>query len=291
MWTPESNKWVNPKYDVKETPQEQLDYALGFYKNKAYKETIRELQKLLQHYPKAKQAPEAQFYLGQVYEDQDNLYQAFKEYQTVIDKYPFSELSAKIIQKEYAIAVELIEGKTKKGTFLDVFKDEYSVVDIFRTIIKNAPYGELAAQSQYKIALYLQEKKMYQEARDEFEKTINDYPESEWAKAAKYQIAKTDSQRSTKAAYDQKVTQSAVKEYEEFLKTNPDAELSKQAKDQVHKLRDKEAENNFMAAKFYEKQKNYKSAKIYYQTIVDDYSESSWAPQALKKIRELSGKE
>jgi len=30
VWTPETNKWVNPKYSVKGTPQEQLEVGLVF---------------------------------------------------------------------------------------------------------------------------------------------------------------------------------------------------------------------------------------------------------------------
>ena len=36
IWTPETNQWVNPKFSVKETPKDQLDYALGFYQAKEF---------------------------------------------------------------------------------------------------------------------------------------------------------------------------------------------------------------------------------------------------------------
>ena len=32
MWTPETNKWINPKYAVKDTPQEQLQVGTDLYK-------------------------------------------------------------------------------------------------------------------------------------------------------------------------------------------------------------------------------------------------------------------
>ena len=47
---------------------------------------------------------------------------------------------------------------------------------------------------------------MYQEARDEFEKTMNDYPTSEWAHASKFQIAMADTSRASDAQHEQKVT-------------------------------------------------------------------------------------
>lgn len=291
VWTPETNQWVNPKYSVKDTPSEQLQFALTFYQSKEYKEAIQELRKLIKHYPRAREAADAQYYIGACWEQMDNPQEAFKSYQEVIDKYPFSERSAEIVQKQYDIAVKLLEGRDQRGVLAKTFSNtDYTAIDIFRAVIKNAPYGNLAAPSRYKIGLYLLENGLYQEARDEFEKVMNDYPESEWAKAAKYQIAVSDSKRSTEAQYDQKITQSAVKEFKEFVEHYPDAELTQQAKDQIQGLRDKEAESNFHIAQFYEKNKKYDSAKIYYQMIVDDFQNSRWTAQALNKIRELNQK-
>ncbi len=292
MWTPETNKWINPKYAVKDTPQEQLQVGAALYEIGDYKAAIKEFEKLLKHYPRARQAPDAQYHIGLCFEGQKALYRAFKEYQMVIDKYPFSELSAEIVQRQYDIGLKLMEGGGDRNTFIQaVSGGDYDVIDVFRAVIKNAPYGDLASPAQYKIGLYLQEKKMYQESRDEFEKVINDYPDSEWSKAAKFQIAVSDSERSTDAQYDQKITKVAIEEFNEFVENYPDAELSAKAKEQIYELREKEAENNFVVARFYEKHKNYKAAKIYYQTVVDDFGNSSWASKALKKIREMSAKE
>jgi len=291
VWTPETNKWTNPKYAVKDTPQEQLQVGLEFFEMKDYKEAVREFQKLLKHYPRAVQAPDAQYHIGLCLEEQDKLYGAFKEYQTVIDKYPFSELASTIVQRQYDIGNKLLENANNRGAFIDTLAGaDYNVIDVFKAVIKNAPYGDLAAPAQYKIGLYLQEKQLYQEARDELEKVVNDYPDSEWAKAAKYQIAMVDSKRSTDAQYDQKVTQAAIEEFNDFVKTYPDAELSAQAKEEISQLREKEAENSFVIAQFYEKQKKYKAAKIYYQAVVDKFQNTSWASESLKKIREINEK-
>lgn len=289
IWTPESGKWVNPKYAVKETPQDQLAYARSFLEARDYKKARDEFQKLLKHYPRAREAAEAQYYIGLSQETEGQPAQAFKSYQVVIQKYPFSERSGEIIKRQYEIGNQLMEGKDSKNKFVKtVVGGDYDVIEVFRAVIKNAPYGEYAAPAQYKIGLYLLGKEMHQEARDEFEKTINDYPSSEWAKAAKYQIALADAMRSSKPQYDQKITASAVNEFKDFLKEYPDAELSQQAQGQIDHLREKEAENYFVIAGFYEKQKQPESAKIYYTTIVEDYKNTSWAPKALTKIRQLN---
>jgi tetratricopeptide (TPR) repeat protein len=161
VWTPETNKWVNPKYAVKETPQEQLQVALESYQAQDWAKTIQEMQKLIKHYPKAREAAEAQYYIGRCQQEQGELVRAFKEYQTVIDKYPFSERAAEIIKRQYEIGNELLEGKDERNTLIKtIVGGDYDVIEIFRTVIKNAPYGEFAAAAQYKIGLYLQEKQL-----------------------------------------------------------------------------------------------------------------------------------
>jgi len=40
-------------------------------------------------------------------------------------------------------------------------------------------------------------------------------------------------------------------------------------------------------AEFYEKQEKFKAAKVYYQDVVDQYDNTTWAKQALEKIQQL----
>lgn len=288
VWTPESGQWTNPKFSVKDTPQDQLKYSVGIFETKDYKKAQQEFEKLIKNFPRAREAAEAQYYLGRCLEETGQIFAAFKAYQIVIDKYPFSERSAEVVKRQYEIGNAMLEGKEKRNKVINVIVGgDSDVIDVFRAVIKNAPYGEYAAPSQYKIGLYLQQKELYQEARDEFEKTMNDYPDSEWARAARFQIAVSDSKRSSHAEYDQKVTGSAVNEFQDFLKEYPEAELSAQAKKHIDKLREKEAENIFLTGKFYEKQHQSESAKIYYTTIVDSYKNTSWAPKALERLQKL----
>jgi len=288
IWTPETNRWINPKYSVKETPIAQLEFAKEFLDSKDYEKALDEFRKLLKHYPRAREAAEAQFFIAETLEKMNRLFDAFKAYQLVIDKYPFSERFPEVNDREFDIGSRLMEGEGDNGGLWGtVIGSNYNVIEVFQTVIKNSPYGKHAAASQYKIGLYLQGKKLYQEARDEFEKVLNDYPDTEWAKAAKYQLALTDAHRSADAQYDQKVTQVAVEEFKEFVKNNPDAELSEKAQSKIKELREKDAENNFLVAHYYEKQKKYKAARIYYSDIVRDFQDTRWAKEAEDRIRAL----
>lgn len=289
LWTPETGAWVNPKYSVKETPVEQLQYAQSFFDARQLGEAMREYKKLIKFYPKAREAAEAQFAIARTWEEMGKMNKAVIEYQMVVDKYPFSDLGPKVTERQYLIANALMEGKAKDSQLADsLMGHEHKVVEIFQKVIKNDPYGPYAPSSQYKIGLYYQARKEFQDARDAFEKTVNDYPDSKWAESARYQIALSDAKRSVGAQYDQKVTNIAVKGFEDFVKTSPASELSKEARQQIDMLRIKEAENAFVVAQFYEKQKQVDAARIYYNGVVEKYGDTIWAKKAANRLMALT---
>ncbi|MDD5618001.1 MAG: outer membrane protein assembly factor BamD, partial [Candidatus Omnitrophica bacterium] len=158
----------------------------------------------------------------------------------------------------------------------------------YRKIIENSPYGKFAAISQYKIGLVLKNAGDYDEARREFQKVISTHSDSEWAEAAKFQLAKTSSLASLEPDYDQKASKEARDKYEEFVKTHPEAELSKEASQEISVLTDRQAEKDFKVGEFYEKQKAYKSAKLYYEGVIKKYPDSIWAKNSRDNLEVLA---
>jgi outer membrane protein assembly factor BamD len=281
IWTPESGKWVNPKTAVKSSPQEQFAFAKSLYEAQSYAEAQREFKKLLQKYPKSFEAAESQYYLALVEEERNRPYEAFKMYQKVIDKYPFSERIQEIIQREYALAERFMTGKRTGDVPLAV---ENPSIEIFSKVVDNSSYGPLAAKAQYKLGLVLKGMQRYFEAEEAFNKVISNYPESEWVPAAQYQIAETRAKMSKGAAYDQAAMQEARQKFEEFIQEFPDAELSKEAESKLAVLREQEAQSNYEIGRFYEKQKAYPAAKMYYDEVVSVNPDSIWATRSRERL-------
>lgn len=285
IWTPESKRWINPKYAAKDSPGEQLAFAKSFFDAKDYKKALPEFEKLIRRYPKAKESAEAQYHIGLSLEALNKLYDAYLAHQKLIEKYPFSERIEEAIEKQYNIAEAFMQGKSR-FLGLDIPTSKYAV-DVFDAVIKNSPYGKYAAVSQYKIGLVLKSLGRYPEAKAEFEKVVSNYPESEWAEPAKFQIAICTKEISLDANYDQMTTQEAKEKFEEFVKAHPEAELSKEAEAEADALKEKEAESNFTAAAFYERQKKYESAKLYYEYVFTNFPKSTWAAKAFERHQVL----
>lgn len=289
IWTPKSGKWVNPKNLPKDNPKEQFAYAKSYFDNNKLDDARREFRKLLKAYPKSAEAAESQYYLGLAEEKQGRIYEAFQAYQMVIDKYPFSERIQEINEKEYKIGERFMNGETRKALGITLPVDN-PAIEIFSKVVENSTYGPLAPVAQYKLGLVLKGLLRYYEAEDEFNKVVTRYPDSEWASAAKFQIASCRASLSKGFAYDQGAAQEAKEKFEEFVKEHPDAVLSLDAQRNVDQIREKEAEASYNIARFYEKQKNFSSAKIYYNDIIQSHSESSWAQEALVRLQMMEYK-
>lgn len=286
IWTPKTRKWVNPKTMVKTTPKEQFEFARSYYNLKNYDQAQREFKKLLKTYPKSYEAAESQYYLGLINEARQDLYAAFQEYQKVIDKYPFSERIPEIIEHQYKIGEAFMSGEKRKGLGITL-PVENPAIEIFAKVVENSSYGPLAPAAEYKLGLVLKGLLRYYEAEEAFSKVISNYPDSEWAAAAQYQLASCRAAVSRGPAYDQAASEEAKEKFEVFLSQHPEASLSKEAEKNIEQLKNKEAEANYYIACFYEKQKNFSSARIYYQDILENAPDTVWAVKANQRLQAL----
>ena len=291
VWTPRTGKWTNPKYAVKDTPKEQMDWAMEFYEAEGQRRrAITEFEKLIKHYPNSTYTPLAQYYIGRSYEEVKDYYQAFLAYQKAIDKYPYNEKIDEIIERQYKIGNMFLDGQKAKIMGMEILPAMDKAAEIFAKVVENAPYDRYADVAQFKLGEAYKKEEFYEEALLAYQKLIDDYPNSPLAEDAKYQIALCTYCISRGPYYDQEFTDKAIKEYEELIKATSDIEFDKKAKETLTYLREKKARSAFGTAKFYERTGHYKSAVVYYREIVEKYSDTSIAAEAMEKITKLKEK-
>ena len=288
IWSPKTQKWKNPKYSALATPYLQYKQAQKLFDEEKYKDAYREFKKLLKNYPDAKEAAEAQYFLAYCLEKLDKPYEAFLEYQKVIDSYPNSQRINEVVERQYNIGEFFLNKENKKllgMSFYDFV--EHPSIEIFNTIVKKVPYSEYAPRAQYKLGIILMQLGRYKEARDAFQKTIDNYSDSEWAAPAKYQLAIATSKAFSGTDYDSTYLQEASERLDEFIEEHPEAQISTEAQEQLQTLRNREAKKLFDVAQFYETQDQYDSASLYYQKIIDNYSDTEYNDEALARLDEL----
>ncbi|MBU1146749.1 MAG: outer membrane protein assembly factor BamD [Candidatus Omnitrophica bacterium] len=287
VWTPESGKWENPKYAAKDTPEEQLQYAMDFYEVKNYKMALKEFKKLIKHYSLAKEAPSAQYYIGRIMEELDKPYEAFKAYQKVIDLYPYTDFVDEVIEREFKIGNMFLSGKKMQilGPLKMPAKDK--AIEIFKAVAETSPYGKYAVQAVFKTGQAYKDIADYDSAIMSFKEVIDKYPDSELVDTARYQLAECSKLLSLKPEYDQTPTIAAREEFEDFIEKYPESEMSEDAREIVDKLKNREAENTYKVAQFYESRRMNESAMIYYEDIIRNYPDTQWAKKAQERLNEI----
>jgi len=290
IWTPDSKKFVNPKYAVKDNPKDQYEWAMSFYEAKDYQRAAAEFEKLTKHYEYSEYAARSQYYVGLCYENMGKFYTAFLNYQKTIDNFPHIDNMDEIIAREFNIANIYAVKESPKIMGTDIMTSIERAIEIYKKVVDNSPYGKLASEAQFKLGMALKKAERYDEAIAAFQRVVDDYQASEFAEKAKYEVAACAYKSSLKPDYDIESTDKAIKAFEEFSQENYASDLSREASSTIQRLKDKSAEKSMSVAKFYESQKRYESALIYYQDVVDRFPDSSLINTARAKIEELKRK-
>ena len=89
---------------------------------------------------------------------------------------------------------------------------------------------------------------------------------------------------------DLAATKNARTAFQDFLFRYPNSEKAAQARANVKTLEHKQSSSAFDVAKFYDKQKHYRAAVIYYNEVIREQPGSAESEQAQKRINQLRAK-
>lgn len=290
VWTPDTKTAINPKFVVKDSPKEQFNWAMRFFKRNDFKRAADEFKRLTQYYPESDLAPEAQYYAGRAYEELGKYYFAFENYQKTLENYPYTKRLNEIIKREFSIANSFQTKEVPRLMELELSESLERAVEIYGKIVENSPFGDYADKALFKMAECYRRMFKYKEAMESYKKIISDYPESRLVPEAKYQFAYTRYEASLDPEYDQGETLDALEEFEQITKTTPIPSIAKEARKVLDELSDKKAKSELGIAAFYEKRKKYKSALLYYRGVAENFPGTQVAVLANKKIELLEKK-
>jgi outer membrane protein assembly factor BamD len=287
VWSPDLGKWVNPKKSAKDTPEEQYSWAMEFYNKSEWDRSIEEFEKLASAFPNSRLAAEGVYYAGLSWEQKGDLAKAADNFQKLIDHYPYSDRIKDAVKREFDIAGQFASGAKMKVLGIPVLNGQDKALELYKHIVKNAPFGSYGDHAQYQIGEVLKMQGAWEDAQKAFQTVVDEYPNSQLVTQARYQIAYCSMQASQAAQYNDQSASRAIEEFEGFKKNFPQDQQSVEADESIKALRAKKAQTSFETAAFYDKNKKYGSAKVYYQEVVTQYPESALAERAKKRLSEL----
>jgi len=164
-------------------------------------------------------------------------------------------------------------------------RGDYMVaIEAFKRITSEWPLDDLADDALVGLADAYREVGDYALAEAEYLRLRQDYPRSPLVADTEYKLGLVYLAQSRPAALDQATTLSAIDQFNRYLTRYPESAHAADARRYVAELRGRLAEKEFSSAELYMTLGNPAAARIYYEAVVADYSDTPVAPKALLGI-------
>jgi outer membrane assembly lipoprotein YfiO len=163
-------------------------------------------------------------------------------------------------------------------------------VEIFAAVVRTAPYGKYTARAQFDIGLAREKQGANDAAIEAYQAVVDKFPKEPVAVDAQYQIGYIWLTAARAGTKDVAATTNARTAFQDFLFRHPNSEKTAQARSNLQMLERKQTATSFQVAKFYDKQKNYRAAVIYYNEVIRQEPGSTESDRAKKRIDQLRGK-
>ncbi len=142
--------------------------------------------------------------------------------------------------------------------------------------IEHHPGSVLVDQAIYLRGRAHQEQKDWALAAADFERVVQDFPESRFACDAEFALGECYWKQSRKWPYDQTETRRTVDQFRRYLTRCPDHPRKAEAEGIIAKARGRLAEKEFHTAELYTRMHQYEAALVYCDTVITDYADTAW---------------
>lgn len=176
---------------------------------------------------------------------------------------------------------------------VDYQNEKYlSAIEKFQRLIYNYPGAIFVDSAQFFLAHSYYGNEEYILASVEYNRLVSNYPQSELHDDAQYMTGLCYF-KGTPGHYglDQEDLKLAVAAMNNFILDNPDSDLVPEAQKVVLEARTKLARKDYESGVLYVKMYDLKAARIYFQLVIDEYTDTPYAGMSLYRLAEIDYKE
>src|SRR3989440_2176374 len=254
------------------------------------KRAIRAYKNLVKRHPKDALAPTALYRAAQLQEQTHQFTPAADSYLQLVERYPSSAHFDDAMEGEFRVGEIYLNGKKLRILGIPIASALDRAVAIFANVVRVAPYGKYTARAQFDIGLAREKDGANDAAIQAYQAVVDKFPNDPVAVDAQYQIGYIWFTAARQGTKDSAATDKARTAFQDFLFRFPNSEKAAQAKANLGQLQRKQISTSFTIAKFYDKQKYYRAAVIYYNEVIRQQPGSAESEQAKKRIDQLKAK-
>ena len=273
------------------TAQQLFDRAQEAERRGNLSAAIKAYRQIVRKHPRDTLAPGSCYRMAQLLEQTHKYLPAAEGYALVCEKYPKSDRFEDAMESMFRIGeTYLTSQKMKFLGVITVKTGTEAAAEIFALIIKTAPYGKYTARAQFDLGRAREKQGQNESAIAAYQSVVEKFPDDPIAVDAQYQIGYIWSKASASGTYDPNAAKNAKTAFEDFLSRYPNSEKSTQAKQNLKRMEHRQTSTSYDIAKFYDKQKMYRAAAIYYNEVIRTQPGSTEGEKAKKRISELRAK-
>ena len=254
------------------------------------KRAIRAYKSLVKRHPKDALAPTALYRAAQLQEQTRQYTPAADSYLQLVERYPSSAHFDEAIEGQFRVGEIYLNGKKLKVLGIPVASALDRAVSIFANVVRTAPYGKYTARAQFDIGLAREKQGANDAAIQAYQAVVDKFPNEPIAVDAQYQIGYIWFTAAQLGTNDAAAAANAKTAFQDFLFHYPKSEKAAQARKNLDILEHKQTNNSYKVAKFYDKQKYYRAAVIYYNEVIRQQPGSQESNEAKKRIDQLRAK-
>src|SRR5881227_1132202 len=215
---------------------------------------------------------------------------AAESFLQLVERYPSNLHFEEAIEGQFRIGEVYLNGKKLKVLGIPIASALDRAVTIFANVVRTAPYGKYTARAQFDIGLCREKQGANDAALQAYQAVVDKFPTEPLAVDAQYQIGYIWFTASQKGTNDAAAANNAKTAFQDFLFHYPKSEKAAQARANLDILEHKQTANSYKVAKFYDKQKYYRAAVIYYNEVIRQQPGSEESNEAKKRIDQLRAK-
>src|SRR5919198_3087183 len=254
------------------------------------KRAIRAYKSLVKRHPRDKMAAEALYRAAQLQEQRRQYFAAADSFGQLVEKYPASPHFEEAIEAQFRVGEIYLNGKKLRVLGIPVASALDRAVTVFANVVRTAPYGKYTARAQFDIGLAREKQGANDAAIQAYQAVVDKFPNEPVAVDAQYQIGYIWFTAAQLGTNDAAAAANAKTAFQDFLFHYPKSEKAAQARKNLDILEHKQTNNSYKVAKFYDKQKYYRAAVIYYNEVIRQQPGSEESNEAKKRIDQLRAK-
>ena len=276
--------------EISGNANELFDIAQSAEQNGNRGRAIKAYRKLVKRYPRSTLAAGALFRAAQLTEESGDVLKAAALYKALMEAYPQTPHFQEAIEAQFRIGEMYLHGKKVKIFGLPLVTSMDNTVDIFAAIVRSAPYGRYTARAQFDIGRAREKQGSADLALAAYQAVVEKFPNDPLAADAQYQIGYLWLSATRAGTYDPDAVVKARTAFQDFLFKFPKSEKAPQARENLQLLDHRQTKGALEVAKYYDKEKDYRAAVIYYNEVIRQQPGSPESAIAKKRVDELRAK-